>query len=94
MITGRNRHKLIQGLVVAMGKPEDGESKPSKSGYSSDSDGPDAEEPDEGSPAEESKDDQEAMSCARDAAHALGREDMDDAKAKSFVEAIRAIAGS
>jgi len=90
MLNEKHRHKLIEGLVVAMGKPKSVPA-PSKSSEGSDYDaGP---EPDEGSPKEEATDDQEAMSCARDAARAIGIDDLDDDKAHAFVEAIRKIAG-
>lgn len=88
MLNPKHRHKLIEGLVVAMGKPRS-EAAPSKS----DSDYDTGPEPDEGSPREEAADDTEAMACARDAARAIGIDDLDDDKARAFVEAIRKIAG-
>lgn len=91
MISGRHRHKLIDGLVIAMGKPDYGR-KAEPSDAEGDVD-PDKEEPDEGSPSEERKDDEEQLSCARDAARALGVEDLDDDQARGFAEAIRKIAG-
>lgn len=92
MISGRHRHKLIDGLVIAMGKPDYGRKADSAGDAEGDMD-PDKEEPDEGSPREEKKDDEEQLSCARDAARALGVDDLDDDQARGFAEAIRKIAG-
>jgi len=89
MISGRHRHKLIDGLVIAMGKPDSGRDKPMASG---DGDS-DESEPDEGTPREEKQDDAETLSCARDAARAIGVDDLDDDQARSFAEAIKKIAG-
>lgn len=87
MLNTKHRHKLIEGLVIAMGKPKAGsvDKEGEGGGYGED-------EPDEGSPREEAYDDKEAMDCARDAGRALGV-DLDDDQARSFVEAIRKIAG-
>lgn len=84
MINGRHRHKLIEGLVLAMGKPDSGGS----SSKGSPPEGSDEEEKSE-SPKEE---DDEGIQCAKDAARALGMDDLDDDKARAFAEAIRTIA--
>lgn len=110
MISGRHRHKLIDGLVIAMGKPSGGgkpfgkpeedepeaekppvdeeetetETEAPPVGASTDGDEPDAEAGEE---------DSEAIQCAKDAARAAGLPEMNDVKARSFVEAIRTIAG-
>lgn len=100
MLTDKHRHKLIEGLVGAMG----GAARPTKApvvvaiehgGSSSDDAGGAG---DEGSPAEEgaeSPDEEtsEGMKCARDLGNALGIDDIDDTKARAIVEAIKTIAG-
>lgn len=95
MVNPRHRHKLIEGLVIAMGKPSKSSSKPPAMMSSKDDDGDmgGGDEPDEGSPAEESQDEDEGVKCAKDAARALGMGDIDDEKARAFAEAIRTIAG-
>lgn len=79
MLSNHHRHKLIDGLVIAMGKPT---SKMPPT---------DSAEPDEGSPDEESQDESEGIKCAKDAARALGMDNLDDDKAAAFAEAIRTI---
>jgi len=95
MISGRHRHKLIDGLVIAMGKPDSGRAAPrAMEGEGGEGDGDrDEMELDEGGPSEERKDDEESLSCARDAARALGMSDLDDDQARAFAEAIRKLAG-
>jgi len=92
MISGRRRHKLIDGLVIAMGKPGYGKDEPKEEGGVEGGEA-DEGEPGEGTPAEEKGDEEESLSCARDAARALGVSDLDDGQARSFAEAIRKIVG-
>lgn len=79
MLSERHRHKLVDGLVMIMGKPDSKMPPPS-----------DSKETETQAPAE---DDSEGLQCAKDAARALGITDMDDKKADAFATAIREIAG-
>ncbi len=104
MISGRHRHKLIDGLVIAMGKPSDKAStkpvddeKPEAEEPPVDEEETEAEAPPFGAAtdgeepevdAEGGEEDAEALKCADDAFRAAKSGDR-----KGFVEAIRTIAG-
>lgn len=94
LLNDKHRHKLIDGLVIAMGKPV---GKPSPSGGSAQAEDVGGSV-DEGSPEEETaespdEETSEGMKCARDLSSALGIDDIDDTKARAIVEAIKTIAG-
>jgi hypothetical protein len=105
MLTERHRHKLIEGLVGAMGSPErakpkvviaiGGPPRGESDDMKANDDAPGAEDSpeEEAGETEGEETDEESMKCARDAARALGMDDLDDDKARAFAEAIKSIVG-
>lgn len=87
MLNPKHRNKLIDGIVVAMSAPKG--MRP-KYGVSKDGEEKDdtAEEREEDMPEPEMGEDVE---YARDAARALGMDDIDDKQAKAFAAAIKSI---
>ncbi|MEP6651828.1 MAG: hypothetical protein ABJA82_05355 [Myxococcales bacterium] len=85
MLSTNHRHKLIDSIVIAMGKPKGSASAPPMS-----KDEGSAEEEDAETPEQEGGED---IQFAKDAARALGMEEMDDEKARAFAEAVKGICG-
>lgn len=87
----RHRKKLIDGIVIAMGKPSSSDTHRMPDGSSMKN-----SDMEEGSPNEEAAEtpedeNTEDLQFAKDAARALGQEDMTDEDAKAFAEAVKSI---
>lgn len=86
MLTDRHKRKLIDGLVMVMGKPSSSKMPPPTTSD-------DKEEADEPQAERDTESSDEGIQCAKDAARALGMPALDDDKAEAFATAIREIAG-
>lgn len=89
MLNERHRRKLIDGIVVAMSAPKS--MKPKYGGDEESSADKGDEEEEESMPLEKGGDD---VQYARDAARALGIEDISDEKARALCEALKGLLGA